>query len=124
MARNSATPSVTKLPASPADAEVVSWFYDVFLLLLATGFLPVDSLHCFGSGSFSKFHLRVRYRKPAVRGVHARVMTVSAFPLKVLALCATIRKRIPATQLATDSRSRSLSLVTTVMLSRPREAAT
>jgi hypothetical protein len=37
----------------PADAVVVSRFYDVFLLLLATGFFPVDGLHCFGSGSFS-----------------------------------------------------------------------
>src|SRR6266849_868277 len=33
---------------------------------------------------------------PAVRGVHARVKTVSVLPLKVLALCATTRKRIPA----------------------------
>jgi len=61
VARNSATASVNKLPASPADAEVVSRFYDVFLLLLATGFLPVDSLHCFGSGSFSKFRLSFGY---------------------------------------------------------------
>ena len=30
-------------------------FYDVFLLLLVTGFLQVDGLHCFGSGSFSKW---------------------------------------------------------------------
>ena len=44
----------TSYLALPADAEVVARFYDVFLLLLATGVLPVDSLHCFGSGSFSK----------------------------------------------------------------------
>jgi hypothetical protein len=60
VARNSATPSVNKLPASPADAKVVARFYDVFLLLLATGFLPVDSLHCFGSG-ISKLRLSFGY---------------------------------------------------------------
>jgi hypothetical protein len=49
------------LTGSPAHAEVVSRFYDVFLLLLATGFLPVDSLYCFGSGSFSNFRLSFGY---------------------------------------------------------------
>lgn len=44
-------------PKSAADAIVVAWFYDVFLLLVATGFLQVDGLRYFGSGSFSKWLL-------------------------------------------------------------------
>jgi|HubBroStandDraft_6_1064221.scaffolds.fasta_scaffold39164_3 hypothetical protein len=40
---------------SSAEAKVVTWFYDVFLLLLATGFLPVDGVHCFGCGNFSQW---------------------------------------------------------------------
>ena len=46
--------TANKLPALPADAIVVAWFYSVLLLLFVTGFLQVDGLHCFGSGSFSK----------------------------------------------------------------------
>ena len=40
--------------ASPAHAEVVPRFYDVFLLLVATGFFLVNGLHGFESGSLSK----------------------------------------------------------------------
>jgi hypothetical protein len=47
----------TSCLALPADAEVVARFYDVFLLLLATGFFPVDRLHCFGNRSLSKWPL-------------------------------------------------------------------
>ena len=54
MARNSVTPSANKLPT---DAIVVGWVYAVLLLLLVTGSLQVDGLHCFGSGSFSKWPL-------------------------------------------------------------------
>ena len=61
MARNSVTPSANKLPALPADAIVVAWFYDVLLLLLVSRVLPVDGLHCFGSGSFSKWPLSFVY---------------------------------------------------------------
>jgi hypothetical protein len=48
-----------KTPGSSADAIVVAWFYAVLLLLVATGFLPLDGLHCFGSGSFSKWPLAI-----------------------------------------------------------------
>jgi hypothetical protein len=57
VARNSATHSANKLPALPADAIVVAWVCAVLLLLLVTGSLQVDGLHCFGSGSFSKWPL-------------------------------------------------------------------
>jgi hypothetical protein len=56
-ARGLATPSADKLPA---DAIVVAWVYAVLLLLLVTGSLQVDGLHCFGSGSFSKWPLALR----------------------------------------------------------------
>jgi len=52
-----AVDSANKLPALPADAIVVAWVYAVLLLLLVTGSLQVDGLHCFGSGSFSKWPL-------------------------------------------------------------------
>ncbi len=51
----------TSCLALPADAKVVARFYDVLLLLLASRFLPVDGLHCFGSGSFSKWPLSFEY---------------------------------------------------------------
>lgn len=41
--------------------KVVARFYDVLLFLLVTWFLPVDSLHCFGSGSFSKWSTSFGY---------------------------------------------------------------
>jgi hypothetical protein len=47
----------TSCVALPADAVVVARFYDVFLLLLATVFFPVDRLHCFGNRSLSKWPL-------------------------------------------------------------------
>ncbi len=37
-----------------SDAKVAARFYDVLLPLLATGFLTLDGLHCFGHRSFSK----------------------------------------------------------------------
>jgi hypothetical protein len=47
-------PSGDKAPGSPADAIVVAWFDDVLLLLFASRFLPVDSLHCFWRSRFSR----------------------------------------------------------------------
>jgi hypothetical protein len=47
--------------ASPADAQVVTRFDDVLLLLLASRILSVDRLHCFGSGSLSNFRLSFEY---------------------------------------------------------------
>jgi hypothetical protein len=51
----------TKFPASPADAQVVTRFDDMLLILLASRIVPVDGLHCFGSGSFSNFRLSPEY---------------------------------------------------------------
>lgn len=55
------TPPANKVPPSPADAQVVTRFDDVLLLLLASQILVVNGLHCFGSGSFSNFRLSFEY---------------------------------------------------------------
>src|ERR1700733_6789757 len=74
--------------ALPAHAVVMARFYDVFLLLLATGFLLVDGpallreRELFSVTPFFGYAFGLARRQSAVHGVRSQVK-ISAFPRKV-----------------------------------------